>query len=173
MWVGRKGKGRVLRNFLSSSKLLDWIMSLQITLLWEYFPNCCIWKISGKTESEYLIHKESFSSSFALIDPKLSQGSSVLINTNIENLLVWFSWLTPVYMGCTKFSQWLTHLHFKYQLPQCSWERLQPANLLAYRNCIGKPCCSKVNFSNQVVCLSLISIAHMGMFYLLKNTLLI
>lgn len=42
MWVGRKGKGRVLGNFLSSSKLLDWIMSLQITSLWEYFLNCSI-----------------------------------------------------------------------------------------------------------------------------------
>lgn len=108
------------------------------------------WKISGKADSEYLIHKESSSSSFAPIDPMLSQWSSVLINMNIESLLVWFSWLTPAYMGCTEFSQWLTHLYFKYQLLQCSWKSLQPANLLAYRNCIRKPWCSKLQQSSSL-----------------------
>lgn len=76
---------------------------------------------SGKTDSEYLIHKETFSSSLALIDPKLSQWSSLLRDMNIEKLLVWLRWPTPpAHTGCAKFSQGLTHLHFKYQLLQHS-----------------------------------------------------
>lgn len=44
-----------------------------------------------KVSGEYLIHKESFSSSFGLTDPKLSRWGTVLTHSNAADLVAWCS----------------------------------------------------------------------------------
>lgn len=62
---------------------------------------------------EYLIHEQSLSSSFALADPKLSQGCNVHMDMEAAGVG------QGLLLVCTKGTR-DQHLHFQHHLLQCS-----------------------------------------------------
>lgn len=79
-----------------------------------------------------MIHKESFS--FALIDPKLSQRSNVLINVNIENVPAGFSW--QVSSPASARHTYISNINF-YSVPErgCNLQTYQLTEIALEKSC--------------------------------------
>lgn len=127
----------------------------------QHLPRCTftsdVTEKERENQAEYLIHEESLSSSFALTDPKLSQWSTVHMDMEAAGV---GQGAGPAPQGQHKEHQWPTPA---VQGPPSTVllkeaEACKPGSQkLHQKNLVAR------NFSNQVICLSLIT--HMGVLW--------